>query len=114
MHLKNSILNQEKINKETLLNKFRQWQSIIPIIKQNEAAIKLQNLFRNYKSRQQLHNLEKRNEKLNNIHQKYEIKNAQILRSNLREWLNKAVMLKNKQNAKTIQRYIRTKILFHK
>ena len=112
--LKNSIINQEKINKETLLNKFKQWQNIIPKIQQNEAAIKLQNLFRNYKSRQQLHNLEKRNEKLNNIHQKYEIKNNQILRSNLREWLNKAVMLKNKQNAKKIQRYIRTKMLFHK
>ena len=36
------------------------------------------------------------------------------MKSNLREWLNKAIMLKNKQNAKTIQRYIRTKMLFHK
>ena len=33
------------------------------------------------------------------------------MRSNLREWLNRAIMLKNKQNAKTIQRYIRTNIL---
>ena len=58
--------------------------------------------------------MEQRNENLINIHKKYEIKNKQILRSNLREWLNKAIMLKNKQNAKTIQRYIRTKMLFHK
>jgi len=30
------------------------------------------------------------------------------------DWLNRAIMLKNRQNAKTIQRYIRTKMLFHK
>ena len=112
--LKTSINNQEKINKETILNTMKKWQSIIPKIKQNEAAMKLQNLFRNFKSRQKLYNLEDRNNKLINIHKKYEIKNNHIMRSNLREWLNRAIMLKNKQNAKTIQRYIRTKMLFHK
>ena len=112
--LKTSINNQEKINKETILNTLKKWQSIIPKIKQNEAAMKLQNLFRNFKSRQKLYNLEDRNNKLINIHKKYEIKNNHIMRSNLREWLNRAIMLKNEQNAKTIQRYIRTKMLFHK
>ena len=76
--------------------------------------MKLQNLLRNFKSRQILTNLKKREEKLVNIHKKYEIKNNQIMRSNLREWLNKAIMLKNKYNARIIQRYIRTKMLFHK
>ena len=112
--LKNSIISQDKINQNTLLNTLNKWRNIIPKIKQNEAANKIQNLFRSYKSRQKLQNLEKLNENLKNIHQKYEIKNSQIKRSNLREWLNRAIMLKNKQNAKTIQRYIRTKMLFHK
>ena len=35
--LKTSINNQEKINKETILNTLKKWQSIIPKIKQNEA-----------------------------------------------------------------------------
>ena len=112
--LLNSINNQEKVNQNLIYNDLQKWKGIIPKIKQNEAAIKLQNLFRNFKSKQKLQNLENRNEKLINIHQKYEIKNNKILRSNLREWLNRAIMLKNKQNAKTIQRYIRTKMLFYK
>jgi len=112
--LKHSINTQENINQELIRNTLQKWRNIIPKIQQNEAAMKLQNLFRNFKSRQKLENLEQRNENLINIHKKYEIKNKQILRSNLREWLNKAIMLKNKQNAKTIQRYIRTKMLFHK
>ena len=109
----NNYKNLE-IRRNTLLNTLNKWRNIIPKIKQNEAANKIQNLFRSYKSRQKLQNLEKLNQNLNNIHQKYEIKNSQIKRSNLREWLNRAIMLKNKQNAKTIQRYIRTKMLFHK
>ena len=109
-----NINKQENNNKNILLNAFNKWRNTIPVIKENEAALKLQNLFRTFKSRQILSNLEKREEKLVNIHKKYEIKNSQILHSYLREWLNKAVMLKNRQNAKTIQRYIRTKMLFHK
>ena len=83
-------------------------------MRKNEAAIKLQNLFRNFKSRQVLSNLEKRQQTLKNIIKKYDIKSGQILHSNVREWLNRAVMLKNKQNAKTLQGYIRHKMLFHK
>ena len=109
-----NIKKQENNNKNVLLKFFNKWRNIIPVIKENEAAMKLQNLFRNFKSRQVLSNLIKKEEKIINIHKKYEIKNSQILHSNLREWLNKAVMLKNKQNARTIQRYIRTKMLFHK
>ena len=44
-----------------------------------------------------------------NIHKKYEIKNNHIMRSNLREWLNRAIMLKNKQNAKTKSKNIYNK-----
>ena len=109
-----NIKKQENNNKNVLLNAFNKWKNIIPIINQNEAALKLQNLFRTFKSKQILSNLEKRNEKLLNIHKKYEIKSGKILHSNIREWLNRAIMLKNKQNARTIQRYIRTKMLFHK
>ena len=109
-----SLKNKEKYNKKSLLKYLNKWRNIVPEIEKNEAAVKLQNLLRNFKSRQILTNLKKREEKLVNIHKKYEIKNNQIMRSNLREWLNKAVMLKNKYNARIIQRYIRTKMLFHK
>ena len=112
--LTTSISKQDNTNKNILLKVFNKWRNIVPVMKQNEAAVKLQNLFRNFKSRQILQNLEKREEKLINIHKKYDIKNNQILHSNLREWLSKALMLKNKQNARMIQRYIRTKMLFHK
>ena len=50
--LKTSINNQEKINKETILNTLKKWQSIIPKIKQNEAAMKLI-FIKNNKTRKQ-------------------------------------------------------------
>ena len=112
--LRNSIKRIENSNKKTKLLFFDKWRNIIPEIEKNEAATKLQNLFRTAKSKKKLLNLEKREKKLKNIHKKYEIKNKQILHSNFREWLNKAIMLKNKYNARIIQRYIRTKMLFHK
>ena len=97
-----------------MLNALNKWRNIIPVIQKNEAAVKLQNLFRNFKSRQVLSNLEKRKQILKDIVKNYETKNDQILHSNAREWLNRAIKLKNKNNAKTIQRYIRRKMLFHK
>ena len=109
-----NITKQENNNKNVLLKFLTKWRNTIPVIKQNEAALKLQNLFRTFKSRQILSNLIKREEKLVNIHKKYEIKNSQIMHSNLREWLNRAIMLKNKQNASIIQRYCRRKMIFHK
>ena len=112
--LKTSIKKQEKNKKNVLLHFLNKWRNIIPEIEKNESAIKIQNLFRNFKSRQILSNLEKREDLLIKIHKKYERKNKQIITSNLREWLNKAIMLKNKQNARIIQRYVRTKMLFHK
>ena len=112
--LRNSIKRIENSNKKTKLLFLDKWRNIIPEIEKNEAATKLQNLFRTAKSKKKLLNLEKREKKLKNIHKKYEIKNKQILHSNFREWLNKAIMLKNKYNARIIQRYIRTKMLFHK
>ena len=112
--LKNSLKRLEKNNKNILLNYLSKWRNIVPEIEKNEAAMKLQNLFRTHKSKKKLSNLEKREEKLINLHKKYEKKSKQILHSNFREWLNKAIMLKNKYNARIIQRYIRTKMLFHK
>ena len=109
-----SLKRQEQCDKKSLLHCLNKWRNIIPEIEKNEAALKLQNLFRNFKSRQILNNLEKREEKLVKMHKKYETKNKQILHSYLREWLNKAIMFKNKYNARIIQRYIRTKMLFHK
>ena len=110
----NSLKKQEKNDKISLLNYLNRWRNIIPVIEKNEAATKLQNLFRNFKSRQILNNLEKREEKLINIHKNYENKNNQIIRSNLKKWLNKAILLKNKNNANIISRYIIRKMLLYK
>ena len=109
----NTINRQEKSNKNNLLKYLNKWRNIIPVIEKNEAAVKLQNLFRSFKSRQILNNLEKREDKLINIHKKYEIKNNRIMRSILKKWINKAIMLKNKYNARIIQRYCIRKMLLH-
>ena len=109
-----SLKRKEDDENKVLLNAMKKWRSQVHSIQENEAALKLQNLFRNKKSRKKLHNLEKREDKLINICKRYDIKSSQILHSYLREWLNKAVMLKNRSNARIIQRYIRSVKLLHK
>ena len=66
--LKHSINTQEKINLDLIHNTSQKLRNIIPKIQQNEAVMKLQNLFKNFKSRKKLENLEQRNENLNNIY----------------------------------------------
>ena len=68
--LKNSLKRLEKNNKNILLNYLSKWRNIVTEIEKNEAAMKLQNLFRTHKSKKKLSNLEKREEKLINKHKK--------------------------------------------
>ncbi len=111
--LKNTITRQEKANNDTLRNAFNKWRNIIPEIKKDEAANKIINLFRVNKSKNVRDNLRLRITKLINIYENYEDKNKKKLYWNLHEWLRRALVIKNNENAKIIQAFCRMKMNQH-
>ena len=108
--LKNGINRQEKANQDTLRNAFNKWRDLLPLLKQNDAANKITNLLRAKKSKNIMLRLKTRMTKLINIHNNYEDKNKRKLDSILKEWLHRALMLKNHENASIIQRFCRKKM----
>ena len=111
--IKNTIIRQEKANNDSLRNAFNKWRNIIPEIKKHEAANKIINLFRTNKSKNIRDNLRLRIIKLINIYENYEDKNRKKLYWSLQEWLRRALIIKNNENARTIQRFCRMKMQQH-
>ena len=108
--IKTTIIRQEYANNESLRNALHKWRDIIPIIKRNEAANKIINLFRTNRSKNKMNNLRLREKILINIYENYDDKNRKIKYSHLREWLHRALVLKNHENARIIQKFCRTKM----
>ena len=111
--IKNSIIRQENANNESLRNAFNKWRNLMPELKKNEAANKIINLFRTNKSKNIKNNLKLRIIKLITIYENYEDKNKKKLYSNFHEWLHRALVLKNHENARIIQRFCRMKMDEH-
>ena len=111
--LKNRINHQEKVNNETLRNAFNKWRNLLPLLKKNEAVNKITSLLRINKSKNIRNKLKSRMTKLVNIYNNYEDKNKRKLDSILKDWLHRALMLKNHENAQIIQRFIRRKMEEH-
>ena len=111
--LKNGINRQENANQDLLRNTINKWRNIIPVIKTNEAANKIISLFRTNKSKNILNNYKLRIIKLIKIYENYEEKNNKILYSHFHDWLHRALMIKNNENARIIQRFCRTKMEEH-
>ena len=108
--LKNGLTRQEKANEETLRNAFNKWRNLIPLLKKNEASNKITSLLRANKSKNIVKNLRLRMVKITNIYENYENKNKKLLDSFLKDWLHRALMIKNNENAQIIQRFCRMKM----
>ena len=111
--LRNGIVRQENANKDLLRNTFNKWRNLMPIIKEHEAANKIISLFKTNKSKNILNNLRMRIIKMIKIYQNYEDKNNKILYSHFHDWLHRALMIKNNENARIIQRFCRMKMEEH-
>ena len=111
--LKNGINRQENANKELLRNTLNKWRNLMPIIKKHEAANKIISLFKANKSKNILNNYRLRIIKLIKIYENYDDKNRKILYSHFQEWLHRALMIKNNENARIIQRFCRMKMNEH-
>ena len=90
-----SITRQETVNNKTLSDAFNKWRNLIPLLKQNEAANRIIALLRANKSKNIMNNLKQRFIKLTNIYQNYDNKNKKLLDSFLKDWLHRALMIKN-------------------
>jgi hypothetical protein len=103
--LEKRVNRQENANTDSLRIAFNKWRNIIPELKKNDAANKLINLFRANKSKNIRNNLRKRITTLINIYMNYVDKNKKILYSHFRDWLHRALVIKNHENARIIQRF---------
>ena len=108
--LRNGITRQEKANEEMLRNAFNKWKELMPLLRQNDAANKITLLLRGNQSKQKMKRLKLRMSKLINIYQNYDDKNKKLMDSFLKDWLHRALMLKNNENAEIIQRFCRMKL----
>ena len=111
--IKKTIIRQENANNESLRNAFNKWRNLLPELKKNEAADKIINLFRKNKAKNIKNNLKMRIEKLITIYINYEDKNKKILYSHFHDWLHRALVIKNNENARIIQRFCRMKMDQH-
>ena len=105
--LLNHINKQDFINKKLLTDAFTKWKNLMPILKNNEAALKIQNAFRNLKSKKKRDDLKTRNIKINTIFEKNDYDRKKKNQYYLRKWLRNAMLLKSENNIKTIQLYLR-------
>ena len=108
--LNNAFIRQENANQESLRNAFNKWKNIIPVLRENEAAVRITNLLRGNKSKNIMKRLKLRLIKLTKIYENYDDKNKKLLDSFLKDWLHRALMIKNNENAEIIQRFCRMKM----
>ena len=104
--------DKAKQNNENILkNKLNQWKDICDNLKKYDNILKIQGFLRTCLAKKKLDNLKKRNELLLKIHSKYEGKENALLNKNLHDWLHKALMIKNNENANVIQNFCKMKLL---
>ena len=111
--IKIGINRQEIADKESLRNALYKWRNIIPVIKKNEAANRIISVFKANRSKNILNNYRMRIIKLIKIYENYENKNQKILYSHFHDWLHRALMIKNNENARIIQRFCSMKMEEH-
>ena len=107
------VKRQEIADKESLRNAFNKWRNLMPVIRKNEAANRIISLFRTNRSKNILNNYRMRIIKLIKIYENYENKNQKILYTHFHDWLRRALMIKNNENARIIQRFCRMKMDEH-
>ena len=108
--LLNHINKQDNINRKILSDTFNKWKNLIPVLKNNEAALKIQNAFRNLKSRKKRDDLKTRNIKINELFEKNDYERKRMTQVYLRKWLRISQYLKNEDNMKIIQAFIRDNV----
>ncbi len=114
-HMKKILLkkinNQENLNNKMKNLALNKWKNNNFNLKSNEFAIKIQNLFRKFKSKNKLKNLKKLKEILIKLTNSKLNKNNSKIFTYFRKWQNRTLIIKNNENAEIIQIFAKMKLL---
>ena len=103
-HLLTGIVEKkDETHKNILKNKLNQWKDNANLIKKINSIIKIQSSMRKSLAKDNLENLKKKKLLLKTIHDNRENKNNIKLAILLRDWLHKALIIRNNTSAKKIQ-----------
>ena len=105
--IKKIVVKKEKKNDNLLRDAFNQWREKIPLLRKIDNAIEIQNAYRTHLAKKKLNNLKLRDTLLLKLHINYEDKNKKILSKYFHDWLHRALIIKNNENANIIQRFCR-------
>ena len=97
------IDKKDSKNNDLLRNKLKQWKDNVELDKKINSIIKIQNAMRKSFANDKLTNLKRKNILLKSIHDNNENKNNIKLSVILRDWLHKALIIRNNNSAKKIQ-----------
>ncbi len=103
-HLLTGIVEKkDETHKNILKNKLNQWKDNANLIKKINSIIKIQSSMRKSLAKDNLENLKKKKLLLKTIHDNRENKNNIKLAILLRDWLHRALIIRNNTSAKKIQ-----------
>ena len=112
--LKKYFVRKDSDNYKVLRKTLNDWREKMPLMKKNDALIKIQNNFRKYKANNKLKDLKLRDSLLKKIHGDNENKNKIKLMAKLRDWLHRALKIKNNDAATKIQKKYRERLAINK
>ena len=105
-----SINKKNTLNKKILSEAISKWKSLLPILKQNNAVLKIQSNYRTYLSKKKMKNLIKLKAKLTQIYKNKNLDLRKLKRVILYKWLRHILFLKQNDDMIIIQRFIRGNI----
>ena len=101
--LKLIVEKKDSKNNDLLRNRLKQWNDNAQLDKKINSIIKIQSAMRKSFANDNLQNMKKKNILLKKIHDNNENKNNIRLSVLLRDWLHKALIIRNNNSAKKIQ-----------
>ena len=104
---KRIIIKKEKNYNDMVKEKLKQWRDKVGLMQTLEKIIIIQKNYRTYKAQQNLNEIKTRNNLLLKIFNNYDTKKNNVLLKFLHDWLHRALMIKNHENAKIIQDFCR-------
>ena len=108
--LRKAVNLGDKYKNDILKEKLKQWRDIVPKMDKLDKITQIQNAFRTHKANNKLNKLKLREKLLIKIEINYANKNNKILDKYFHDWLRKALIKRNNDNARIIQKFCRDKM----
>ena len=108
--LRRHINDQDALNRKMLHGAFTKWKDLMPIMRQNDAATKIENNYRNLRSRRKLGELKRRKAMLEYLTMKIIAKYGDKKAIALHQWNKIAQIMKCHNNAQIIQNFVGDKL----